>query len=539
MKRIFMMLVAGAALWSVSCGGGNGIVNPPPPVGKYSTASLKGQYVFVTNGEVFSVGAINATPLARTGVFNADGQGNITAGVEDVNADGTTTLALQITGGSYSVNADGRGALTLNITANGTTSSIDFGIVLTSTSDGLLIDETSNGNQASTGSGNFVLQTGGPFTVGSVAGPYIFDFAGLDGNQTNLCPCPESFVGQFDVNNAGTISTGFFDDNDDFQLSSGAVVGNFAQDNLNPSFPISTTGRGVAQIAGQDFVFYIVDPTRVRFISTNRGMLSGDAFAQSNNLPTQVSSINSSFAFIVAGSSGSGGVTRVGRFTANGATVTNVLQDTNDSGRFIPTNNTNTASISLDPATPGRGTFTFTDPNFINAPSKYVFYLSSSSQGVIQEQTTTSGGAVVNVADGSITAQTGSPFSGSNITGTYAFNWSGLSLQNGGSFAVQDEEDIVGQATVSSLSLSGAADIFQFQSGVPVFDLVASGAISIAGDGTSSTGSSSRNTMSVKLVKSNTRTDSFVVYFVNPQLAFFTNNQNANRVLAGVLKAQQ
>src|ERR1700720_1780435 len=294
MKRVLIMFTAGTALWTAACGGGNGIVNPPPPVGKYSTASLKGQYVFVTNGEVFSVGANNATPLARTGVFNADGQGNITAGVEDVNADGTITLALQISGGSFTVNADGRGALTLNIPANGTTSPIDFGIVLTSTSDGLLIDETSNSNQASTGSGNFVLQTGGPFTVSSVAGPYIFDFSGLDGNQTHFCPCPESFVGQFNVNNAGTISTGFFDDNDDFLVASGAVAGNFAADPLNTPFPISTFGRGIAQIAGQSFVFYIVDATRVRLISTNGGMLSGDAIAQSNNLPTQVSSINSS-----------------------------------------------------------------------------------------------------------------------------------------------------------------------------------------------------------------------------------------------------
>jgi hypothetical protein len=164
--------------------------------------------------------------------------------------------------------------------------------------------------------------------------------------------------------------------------------------------------------------------------------------------------------------------------------------------------------------------------------------LSSPTQGVIQETTSNSNGAV-DIADGSITAQTSNGFSSTNIAGTYAINWSGLSLQNGGSFAVQDEEDIVGQATVSSLSLSGAADIFQFQSGVPVFDLVASGSISIAGDGTSSTGSSSRNTMSVKLVKSNSTTINFVVYFVNPQLAFFTNNQDANRIVAGIMKAQQ
>jgi hypothetical protein len=345
-------------------------------------------------------------------------------------------------------------------------------------------------------------------------------------------------VGQFVVNNAGAISSGFFDDNDDFQLSSGAIVGNFAPDPLNPSFPISTFGRGIAQIAGRNFVFYIVDATRVRLISTNRGMLSGDAVAQSNNVPANVSSVASSFAFIVAGSSGSGGVTRVGRFTANGATVTNVLQDTNNGGKFILTNSTTTANFSLDAATPGRGTFTFTDPNFTNAPSTYVFYLSSPTQGVIQEQTANKSG-VVNVADGTIAAQTGSPFASSNITGTYALSWSGLSVQNNGSFAVQDEEDLLGQVNVSSLSLKGAADIFQFQSGLPVFDLVTSGSISISGDGTSSTASSSRNTMTVKLVKSNSTTINFVVYFVNPQLAFVANNQDQNRNVAGILRVQQ
>jgi hypothetical protein len=272
-------------------------------------------------------------------------------------------------------------------------------------------------------------------------------------------------------------------------------------------------------------------------ISTNGGMLSGDAVAQDNTVPTNVASINSSFVFIVAGSSGSGGITRVGRFTANGATVTAVLEDTNDAGNFIKTNSATAASISLDAVNPGRGTFTFTDPNFPNAPSTFIFYLSSVTQGVIQEQTANKGGAV-DVADGTLAAQTGSPFATSNITGTYALSWSGLSLQNGGGFSLQDEEDLLGQVTVTSLNLNGAADIFQFQSGVPVFDLVASGSISVAGDGTSST-SANRNTMTVKLVKGNTTTVNFVVYFVNPQLAFFINNQDMNRTVAGILQTQQ
>jgi hypothetical protein len=527
MKRLLLMLAAGAALWSAACGGGNGTATPPPPVGKYSVANLNGQYAFITNGEVFAGTTVN--PLARMGSFTADGQGNIKGGVEDVNeASVGVTPAITITGGNYTVNADGRGTLTLQLGQ----SSIDFGITLTSSNDGLMIDETSTSAQSSTGSGNFIKQNSGSFAIASIAGPYVFDFSGLDATQG-----PESIVGQFNAS-GGPITTGVEDVNDNGLLSTAATVaGNFAADGVNQS-TLTGFGRGIAQLNGSQYVFYIVDSSRIRILSTSGGtMLSGDAVAQSNTVPANVSSISSSFVFIVAGSSGNGGITRVGRFTANGAAVTNVLVDTNNSGQFIKTNTTNNASISLDPANPGRGTVTFTDPNFAAAPFNFVFYLSSPTQGVIQE-TTTNRNNPVDVADGTIAAQAGSPFTSGNITGTYALNWSGLSLQNGGSFSVHDEEDLLGQVAVSSLSLSGAADIFQFQNGVPVFDLVTSGTISISGDGTSSPGSN-RNTMSVKLVKSNSTTVNLVVYFVSPQLAFFANNQDSHRTVAGILKIQQ
>jgi hypothetical protein len=532
MKRLLLLtLSAGAAIWSAACGGGS-IVTPPPPVGKYRVANLNGQYAFVTNGESFT--GVNAVPLARTGSFTADGMGNITAGIEDVNAAGAPILALQISGGSYTVSADGRGTLTLNVMSGGVASPINFGITLTSGNDGLMIDETSTSTQSSTGSGNFIKQNSASFAIASIAGPYVFDFSGQDGASPSG---PESIVGEFTVS-GGPITSGVEDVNDNGQFTTAAaVVGNFAADAVNQS-TLTGFGRGIAQLNGVQYVFYIVDSTRIRLLNTTGGaMLSGDAVAQSNTAPANVSSISSSFVFIVAGSSGNGGITRVGRFTANGAAVTSVLVDTNNSGQFIKTDTTNNASISLDAANPGRGTVTFTDPHFAAAPFNFVFYLSSPTQGVLQETTTNNGAAVV-VADGTIAAQTGSPFTSGNISGTYALNWSGLSLQNSGSFSVQDEEDLLSQVTVSSLSLSGAADIFQFQDGVPVFDLVTSGSIGISGDGTSST-ASNRNTMSVKLVKSNSTTVNFVVYFVSPQLAFFANNQDSHRTVAGVLKLQQ
>jgi hypothetical protein len=530
MKRILLIIASGAALWSAACGGGNGTAVPPPPVGKYTLANLNGQYAFVTNGEVFAGTTVNS--LSRVGSFIADGQGNIKGGVEDVNeASVGVTPAITITGGNYTVNADGRGTLTLQLPQ----SSINFGITLTSSNDGLMIDETSTTAQSSTGSGNFIKQNSGSFALASISGPYVFDFSGFD---TTLSP--ESILGEFTAS-GGPITSGVEDINDNGSFTTAApVAGSLAADQLNLS-TLAGFGRGVAQLNGSQYVFYIVDSSRIRLLSTSGGtMLSGDAVAQSNTAPANVSSIASSFVFVVAGSSGNGGITRVGRFTANGAAVTSVLVDTNNSGQFIKTDTTNNASISLDAANPGRGTITFTDPHFAAAPFNFVFYLSSSTQGVIQETTvnTSNNNSAVDVADGTIAAQTSSPFTSGNVSGTYALNWSGLSLQNSGSFSVQDEEDLLSQVTVSSLSLSGAADIFQFQNGFPVFDLVTSGSIAISGDGTSST-ASNRNTMSVKLVKSNSTTVNFVVYFVSPQLAFFANNQDAHRTVAGVLKLQQ
>ena len=526
MKRLLFALATAAGLLSTACGGGSS-VQPPPPVGKYSMASLNGQYAFVTNGEVFTSGSNAPVPLARTGVFIADGNGNITGGMEDVNADGTPSNAIVITNGKYTVSADGRGAMTLNLG----TSTLDFGITLTSTSDGLLIDETSNSNQASTGSGNFVLQKAAPFALTDVNGPYVFDFPGLDANNN-----PESFIGEFTVDNTGAIPTGFFDDNVNGNLTSGGMSpGSIAQDPLQLS-TLSSFGRGIANIAGQNFVFYIVDSRRVRFVSTSGGMLSGDAVTQSTNVPTSTSNFNGSFAFVLAGASANGGVTRVGRFTANGATVGNVLGDTNDAGRQHPSTSFSSGTITFDSANPGRGQITFQDPSF---PFTFVFYLSSASSGVIQDVTQSSAGVGIVVADGSIELQSGSPFTSVNVSGTYAMNWSGLVVA-GGSFPIEDEEDLLAQANVSSMTLSGAADLFQFTSATltPQLDLGVGGVIQINGtDGTS--GDGSRNGMTVNLTGANPI--NFVVYFVNPQLAFFANRDNsgAQRIVVGILKLQQ
>jgi mucin-19 len=543
MKRIMNLpaaLVVAAALWAAACGGGGATINPPPPTGKYSTSSLNGTYAFVTTGEVITSGGGTATPLSRTGSFTANGSGGINAGgaYDIVNATGNSTSVSQpipITGGSYTVSADGRGTLTLNVNANGAPSTINFAIVLTSASGGLLMDETANSNQASTGSGNFILQNTASFASGAsgVSGAYVFDFTGLDAGAN-----PESIVGQFAAS-GGVITSGFADANDNFGLSNGSILGSFAADATNGP----TTGRGTAVIAGQTYAFYIVDATRVRFISIGNGaappMLTGDAVSQ----PSVPSAPSGSFAFLVSGSSANGGLVRVGRFDTcaqcaggPGPSVSKLLMDVNSGGsetEFGPNSLTN-ASISYDSAT-GRGTLSF--QSSATTTYSFVFYLSSAGGGVMQEVSAPAGStAAVVVADGSLVMQTGSPFTSGNITGPYAMNWSGLvSAGNLGT----DEEDLLSQVTVSSLQLSGSSDIFQFTGITLTPDIGTSGSINFnGGDGAGDDGKPVSLTVSL----SQQASIDMVAYVVNPQLVFFVNTNQTNaahRIVAGILKAQQ
>lgn len=529
MNRLLLAVVAGSALWAASCSGGGGpTVNPPPPTGNFSNASLSGTYAFVTSGEVITT--TTEAPLARTGSFVADGNGNITAGVEDVNSQGTVNAAAAITGGNYSVSADGRGTLSLNV-ASGFTSTITFAIVLTSTNDGLMIDETVSSNQASTGSGNFIKQDTNSFASTTILnGTYVFDFSGLDSSGA-----PASIVGEL-ATTSGSITGGIDDENDGGTLTPNGTIlsSSFASDSQNPG-TLSSSGRGLVSINGETFAFYIVDATRVRLISVavsggaTPDMLTGDAVLQAAVPPNP----SGGFVFLTAGSSANGGLVRVGRFSVSGSTVSNPLMDINDAGSESGVS-PSSPSISYD-STTGRGTLSFQ----VSASSvaSFVFYLSSASSGVIQEVSAPVGSNVaVAVTDGSIAAQSGNPFTSSNITGPYALNWSGL-VTSGGT-GIQDEEDLLGQASISSLNLSGTSDIFQFTGPSLTTNIGTGGSVTFnGGNGTGDDGK--RVNMTVQL--SNISAIHTVVYIADPQLAFFVNlNQTgAPRIFAGILRAQQ
>jgi len=509
--------------FAAACGGSGSTPIPPHPVGKFSNASLKGQYAFSMSGADGATGSF----FARIGSFTADGNGNITAGIEDVNTavNGPQTITLA-TPTTYSVQADGRG--TLNLTGTGP---LSFSITMLSPTQGLIVETDLN----ATASGTFYLQTASSFSSAGISGNYVFDFSGFDPSGN-----PDSIVGQFISTGSGTFSSGLLDENDNAAPSgvSPFTSASYQMDATNGT----TFGRGTASFTahgfGFNYIFYIVNGSRVRMMETGTtsavGLTVGDAVSQSS-VPTTNTNFNGNFAFLVSGSGTGGAITRIGRFTANGnGGLGCVFADTNDTGTVakVPNGSLSATTYAIDTvnAGTGRGTLTFTDSKL--GTYSFIFYLSSSSGGVIQDVSTRQ------VADGSLQLQTGAPFSNSSLAADYGLNFTGVSSNS--TTVATAEEDYVGQFTLSSSSsnnVSGALDFSEFSSNQGVFtNIVVSGTgLTVGGDGTTSAGT--RNALSLKINTAPSSTLNFVPYIVNSQTMFVAGT-DTNRTISGIISVQ-
>ena len=207
-KRIFLAGSLALGLYAAACGGGNSTFTPTPtptptPQGTYSLASLNGTYAFSMSGTDNTQGL----SISRIGSFHADGQGNITMAIEDVNDAGSfsTFNFTAAPASNYTMSSNGRGVLTLShpdVVNPSVADNFTFSIALDSTSSGLMIET----DGSSTMSGNFRLQT----ISSTFATAYAFDVSGVDlGNSTSA-----SFIGQFTTNGVSGVTGGEMDVND-------------------------------------------------------------------------------------------------------------------------------------------------------------------------------------------------------------------------------------------------------------------------------------------------------------------------------------
>ena len=486
------------------CGGGSSPTPPPPPAAKFSNASLSGQYAFSMSGS--EACADVSSYFTRAGAFFADGKGNITAGLEDINAC-TGVATLQFTGGKYSIAADGRGTLQLT----NSTGATNYSIVLSSMAAGSIVQT----DPTATASGSFQHQNAAAFSNAAIAGGFVFHLSGVDVSGTSINP--GSYVGRFDADGAGAIFNGLFDSNIGGTLSGQQLFPTGASYRLATSGEGTTFGRGTANIAGRSFVFYIVDATRVTLIGTDfPSAFIGEAFAQQNTAFT-TASLTGSFSFLIGGWSSSGPISSAGRFTADGAgNISNIVLDENNTGSIASLPNGGVSgTFAVDANQFGGGTITWTDTNV--GSFSFVFYLISPMQAVFQETDS----AIV--SDGILMAQTTTPISAAALAGGYTLGWTGVS---------GDEKDFVGQFNLtSSGSLSGTIDINEFGASKQFFDVPLNGNLTLRGDGTQA------NTLDADLHTVPGPILHFTAYVVN-QNTLLLVGVDSDRVLAGTLTRQ-
>lgn len=471
MKRLSLSLAVALASFTAACGSGGGSSTPPPtPTGNFSNASLKGSYAYMMVGTDASnnIGA----PIARIGSFTADGNGNITAALEDVMDNGTASQAVQFTGGNYSIGANGKGTLALVSAGSG----LQLTIVLNSSSQGVMIQTDLN----DTSSGSFILQSPSTFAT-AITGPYVFDVSGIDTSGA-----PISIVGQIQTSNTGsgtgTVSGGIFDEDDGASTTgpSGArpftTAGSYTLDTNGNG---TTFGRGTISFAGLQFAFYLVGANQMELLEEDGVFATSGSALQQTTAPTSVSA--GGYAFLIGGSGvlGSmGPVARGGRFTTDtGGNLTSISVDDNNDGHTSTTTMFTSPSFAIDGSNPGTGraTVMFTAQGQTN-PFTAVIYFASATAGFIQDN------SVGIIGDGTILAQAG-PYTNSGLAGNYVANWSGQNLSLG------FEEDFAAQYVLSSSnSVNGNIDWVEVASPSkrsPLFsNILLTGTFGFTGDGT-------------------------------------------------------
>lgn len=160
------VLTALATLTLVACGGSK---PPTPPSGPFSDASLKGQYAFSLSGIDLS-GAY----FARIGSFTADGNGNITGGLQDsLNlSSGAPASIVSFTSGTFEVQSNGRATATITVAGGG---SLQIALAMQSTTTGYMVETDLNAS----GSGMFNQQTSADFAAAALGHPYVFNVSGV------------------------------------------------------------------------------------------------------------------------------------------------------------------------------------------------------------------------------------------------------------------------------------------------------------------------------------------------------------------------
>lgn len=301
LARATLILVAMAALLlATACGSGNGSIGGGGGGGNqgFSNSSLNGQYAFTVKG-VGSSDGFTTSFFVEGGVFTADGNGHLTAIIDDFVDEFTPVLNTQPTG-TYFVNTDGSGQLSFDF---GGGNIFKYRVTLSDTSHFQMEEADFFNTSAGSGekqdtsafssvpAGTFVLQNHDLFQGSARVGVSTWAAGAI--------------VGTGDVLSGHTLSP--------VNITGTAQA------------PSTATGRGTVTIIDDlgtsHYVYYVVNSRKLRLLNTDAAISLeiGQLEAQTGT-PFSAASLNGNYVFGSAGENGNvaAGIHSVGLFTADG-----------------------------------------------------------------------------------------------------------------------------------------------------------------------------------------------------------------------------
>jgi hypothetical protein len=397
-------------------------INP----GLTNNSILSGNYAFSVSG--FNSNGPQLPLFVAAGSFVADGNGNISAGIMDINntASGPVNPTFS---GTYSIGQNGLGFMTLNIAPPGSGSrTFALSVMANGNANIIEFDDSTGGfaNNSARNSGVLLKQDTSAFSTAFSTGGYAFGFLGIDSGKNRF-----GVAGDFQSDGAGNFTSGLLDSDDASSGPSPAVAfsGTYTA--------VASSGRGQATIktaqATTVYSFYVVSSGQLLVVGVDPFVLGGNPLV-SGTILGQAS--NSGFSgtpsvFEVTGldQAGPSSESQVGLFAA----VTNTYNLTSDQN----TNGTVTPLIGSGGYSIANGRVTLAGSGFQN--SQPVLYMVSDNQAFII-------GTDPAVSFGFMTPQ--SPFS---LSGTYA----------GGSLAAADPavSNVVSIAVAGSNNFTATADV--------------------------------------------------------------------------------
>ncbi len=229
----------------------------------FNTAAINGIYVF----RVAGLDGRNSPPspqgITAIGLLNTDGNGNITAGVDDINDYGTVEGQNLLSASTYSINSNGRGTMQL-IDGNGTT---NYAVYVVDSTQMYFIETDAAPNTAVLGIAE--LQT--PGSYGNVTGTfsYLIDSPVVVEPNVPQIVVKEGQLGEFSLT-APNVYSGVMNDD----IVNGTYLNNYGT--INGHGQVSTCNSGQTcsnQFDQKTYFYYMVSPSK---------MLIMQAFAYSN-----------------------------------------------------------------------------------------------------------------------------------------------------------------------------------------------------------------------------------------------------------------